>query len=77
MTPDMKNAVYECLSWYFDQIYDPSPEDPGDRYKSPPLWVLTMIEEYAIEHGVSGCRESWEFVLAEIDRLDASLPRAH
>ena len=77
MTPGMKDAVYECISWYFDNIYDPSPQEPGDGMQSPPGWLGTMITEYALEHGVNGYPESWEFVLAEIDRLDKSLPKAH
>ena len=66
LTPDMLAAIRSCLTWYFDQVYDPSPDEPGDGFCSPPSWVTTMIEEYAAHHGISGYRESWEFVMNEI-----------
>lgn len=68
LNPDMVNAVYEFLIWYFDQAYDPSPNEPGDGYQSPPSWVSTMIEQYAEHHGISGYRESWEFVMDAIKK---------
>ena len=66
LTPDMLAAIRSCLTWYFDQVYDPSPDEPGDGFCSPPSWVTTMIAEYALAHNVKGYREAWEFVMTAI-----------
>ena len=37
MNLDLKQAILECLTWYYDHIYDGYIE---------PSWVDTMIEHY-------------------------------
>jgi len=49
VNPDLKQAILECLTWYYDQIYDGGIE---------PFWVDQMIERYCADDGITDFRDA-------------------
>ena len=66
MNADMKQAIIECLAWYYDSIYDGDPE---------PMWVDVMIEQYCADDGITDARDSIEHIQKEIASYRADMAR--
>ena len=44
MDADLKQAILECLSWYYEHVYDGLPE---------PSWVDVMMRQYCADDGIA------------------------
>jgi hypothetical protein len=67
MHPDMKQAVLEGLSWWFDHIYDGG---------SLPSWVDTMMIHYCVDDGVTEGQDMLRYIEQEIEAYKAQEVRS-